>query len=484
VSIEKKAARGVAWNMAMSVVTRVFQLAGTLMLTRFIAPAEYGEVSAAAICVFTASQISTFAFGQYLIATKAPPKVAFQAAVLHFGLGVVAMALVILLRAPLGLMVDAPGMGRLIPGFALALLIDRARHVPERLLVRDLRFRTVAIVNSAGELTFTVTALALAGRWGGGAIVAGSLARSVLNAVLFTASAPRREWLVPSPLQAKVVRELFRFGTPMMISAVADRAAATWDNLFMSRLFGPGVMGRYNLSYSLAETPLIYVAERISDVLMPSFAKMEREERQAAVIRAAGLMSLVVAPLGVGLGAVAPTVVQAFFDPRWADMAPMLSILSVMTIFQPAPWSAIAYLQAEKLTRPIMITSIARAVMILGLVVVLGKLGGPLWACVGVGLGYAFHSVITVILAGRLTRLPMGPYFIGVARPLLACIPMFSAVTALRLALVSAHVPLLVSLVAEVVCGAVVYVGAVFVVARSNARELTALGRNAFRRRA
>src|SRR6202035_2399049 len=63
VSIERRAARGGAWDMAAGVGTRVVGLVGTLVLTRFIAPADYGEVSAAAVCVLSANQLLVFAFG-------------------------------------------------------------------------------------------------------------------------------------------------------------------------------------------------------------------------------------------------------------------------------------------------------------------------------------------------------------------------------------------------------------------------------------
>lgn len=480
-SVEKKAARGVAWNMLTSVVTRAVQLVGTLLLTRFIAPAEYGAVSAATVCVLTASQLSTFSFGQYLIAHRSPPKVCFQAAITHVLLGAAAMTAVFLLREPLGRFVDAPGMGRLVPGFIVAFMIDRVRMVPERMLVRELRFRAVALVNSAGELTFTGVALATASRLGGGAIVAGSIARSILVAVLFLFTAPRAEWLVPSRLEAPVVRGFFGYGLPIMIASMSDRAASTWDNLLVSRMFGPSILGQYNLSYSLAETPLIYVAERISDVLMPSFSKMEPEERPPAVIRAAAIMSLVVAPLGVGLGAVAPTVVQAFFDERWASMGPILTVLSVMTVFQPAPWAAVAYLQTERKTRPIMVMSLARAVVLLALVLVLGRLGGPLWACVGVGAGYAFHGVLTILVAGRATGLPVVPYLTAMVRPLLACVPMFLAVVVVRSAL---SLPVAVSLAVQCVVGAVVYVAFAFVFAKHNAMELMTIARGRSKRAA
>jgi PST family polysaccharide transporter len=273
------------------------------------------------------------------------------------------------------------------------------------------------------------------------------------------------------------MRRFFSYGLPIVFAAVSDRAASTWDNLIILRLFGARLMGCYALSYSLAETPLIYVAERMSDVLMPAFSKMEPEERPEAVVRAAGLMALVVAPLGVGLGAVAPTLVRAFFDARWAEMASILAVLSVMTVFQPAPWSAIAYLQAEKMTKLIMVTSIGRAVVMLSLIPLLGYFGGPVWACGGVGLGFVFHAVATVVMTARVTPLAAGPYLLNVLRPILACIPMFAAVTALRPALVAIHTPVGLALAAEVVCGGVVYVAAAFVLARSNVRELMGLVR-------
>jgi PST family polysaccharide transporter len=477
VSIEKKAARGVAWNMATSVVTRVAQLVGTLVLTRFIAPDVYGEVSAATICVLTASQLTTLSFGQYIIAHRSPPSVVFQAAVFHFVFGLVAMIAVILLREPLGRLVEVPGMGRLVPGFALAVMIDRTRLIPERLLVRELRFRAVAVTNSVGDLAFTATALALVTRLGGGAIVAGGIVRSTLTAIIFHSIGPRSEWLVFSRLEGKTLRDLLRYGGPLMIATVSERISSSWDNLLMSRLFGATVLGQYNLAYNLAETPLTYVAERIGDVLMPSFAKMEPGEREGAVIRSAGIMSLLVAPLGVGLGAVAPTVVRAFFDARWAPMGAMLTILSVMTIFVPSSWPAMAYLQIEKRTGFIMIANILRAVVLLASVLALGLLGGIAWACLGVGIGAAFHTAQTIYAAARFTRLSVPKYLWAVVRPLFACVPMFVAVYFLNVVLAAARAPLTLSLALQILCGAVVYVVAAFVLARPIVAEMLSLVR-------
>src|SRR5436190_17388611 len=223
--------------MADGVFARALQLIGNLVLLRLIAPNEYGEVITAAICVGTAGQLTSFAFGQYLISMRAPANVAFQAATLHVAVGAVSMVVVIGLGGVLGRWFDMPEMGRFIIGYAIAHLVDRVRYVPDRLLVRALKFRTVASCNGAGEIIFTVTTLALVSSLGGWAIVVGQVVRSVSIATLILIASPRAEWWAPQWPEAGAVRGLFGYGWPIMVGSLADRAASMWDNLIITKMF-------------------------------------------------------------------------------------------------------------------------------------------------------------------------------------------------------------------------------------------------------
>jgi PST family polysaccharide transporter len=314
-------------------------------------------------------------------------------------------------------------------------------------------------------------------------IFVGFLARAVVTAAAYFAVAPRAEWLVPSPLRREDLRGMFSSGWPIMVAALSDRIATRWDNLVISKLFGAGAMARYNLAYSLAEMPISHVAEHIGEVLMPSFSQMEEEQRVRAVVKAAALLGLVASPLGVGLGAVAPTVVNAFFDERWSGMGPMLTILSVMTVFRPMTWSAVAYLQAVQSTRIVMYASFGRAVIVLSLVAACGALGGIHAACVGAGIGYAVHTILTIAASSSVSGLPFMRYIVASFRPVLPCVPMFFAVYGLGHLLASHGVPPLVSLVAQVATGAIIYVAAAFALVGESARELLSVGVQALRRR-
>src|SRR6186997_190825 len=133
-SVARQAAHGVAWNMLLGVGSRVLQLVGTLILTHFIATDDYGAVLNASIMVVTAGTFTSFAFGQYLIAKRSPPEIAAQAMMVHVGIGVVAMAAVCVLSGPIGDFYGTPATSEYIYGFALSIMIDRLRYVPERLI--------------------------------------------------------------------------------------------------------------------------------------------------------------------------------------------------------------------------------------------------------------------------------------------------------------------------------------------------------------
>ena len=225
------------------------------------------------------------------------------------------------------------------------------------------------------------------------------------------------------------------------------------------------------------------IADQIGEVLMPAFSRMDDGERRRAVVRTPLLMGIIVTPIGFGLAAVSTSVVAAFFDERWAGMAPMLAILSIMAVIRPMTWWAVAYLQALQHTRLVMYTSFARAVIVLALVAVCGYFGGVLWACIGANIGCAIHMILTIVLAGRATGYDIGAYLAGCARPLLPCLPMVVAAVGIERLLIGMAMPQVVVLALQVIGGAAVYVVGAWLFVRPAVGDLIRIGRDAIGRR-
>lgn len=457
------------------------------MVARFVAPDEYGEVTVAAVLVMTANQISSLGFGQYVVSRpEASRSVAFHATVLHGALGLVAGLAVLVAGRRFGAVLDAPGMTRFLPGLVLSGLLDRVAYVPERVLVRDLRFGPVSAARTVGDLAHTGVCIWLAAAgWGAMAIVMGNGCRSLLRAACFSLAVDIRDWLEPSRLSARTTRELLAFGIPLSVGGLFAFASRRWDNLLVSRFFGPGPTGMYNLAYNLADVPAIQVGEQIGDVLLPSFARLEPSRRPHALIRAVSLLSLVVFPLAVGLGAVAPTVVDAVFDARWRPMAPMLVLLSGLSVTRPIGWIVASYLQALRRPRLILWLEGFKLVALVLLIVTVGR-AGPLVTCGAVGAAFFLHALAALWVVRRIEGIGFMRLITGPIAGLAACVPMIVGVEATRHALHSlgAAVPPLALLGAEVLSGAICYVGAAFAFAREPALDLVARLSDAVRARA
>ena len=482
---EGRAVSGAAWTILTGVGARGLGLVGTVVLTYYLARDVLGEVADASIVTLLATQFSSVGLGQYLIAKPdAGRDVAWHAVLLHLALGVLALGACLVFMGPLGAWMKAPAITLYLPGLALAVLLDRVALIPERLLVREMEFRTIGLERTAGEVTYTIgsVGLAMAG-YGGMAVVYANIARSLLKLIIVVLVVPRADWLTPSRLSLATVRELLRFGVPYSVGASAGQASRKVDNVLVSAFFGAEIVAVYNLAYNVADVPAVQVGEQIGDVLLPSFARLEPEARKAALVRSSGLLGLVVFPLAVGLGVIAPTLVRAILKPEWADVGPMLTVLAILSVTRPVGWTVASYLQARDRTSTIMKLEIFKLGCLVGFIVALARFG-PLWACGAVGIAFTAHAVASIWSVHKLDGIPFLPFLLRSAPPLFACAPIVVAVLAARWGMHRAGLDQrFLELAVEILVGAIAYVGSALVFARSTARDFVDLILAAVRRR-
>lgn len=483
-SLAKKTVLGAIWTVASSIGGRLVGTVATFILTRFVNKDAQGSFNVAFIVVSTASVFSSMGLGQYIVSNpKAGRGVGFHVTVYYVIMGAIAFGLCWLTRDFWASWFKSPDMVLFMPGLILSQTLDRIATLPRNILARDMRFKILSIRSALGEVVYSVVAVYTAWLgWHGNAFVAGNIARAILGVVMLAAATNWKDWLLPSKLDMEITKRLFRYGVPMNIGSVFHYGAGNWDNLVIANRFGDATTGLYNQAYKLADLPATHIGEQIGDVLVPSFAQMEdKEDRKAALSRASGLLSLVVFPLAVGLGAIANTLVRAFYPPEWQGVAPLLSILAVLSVVRPVGWLIGSYLQVVARTRAIMLLEILKVTLIIVSMLALSPFG-PLWAAAGVGLGYALNA-LTYLYSLRSEGVTFGSVIKPLVGPLFACLPMAGAVLLVRYLLGFYEIPGALQLGAELVAGAAAYIPSALFIARAASKDLLNLLRNALRRR-
>jgi lipopolysaccharide exporter len=474
------------WLTVASVGGRAIGLVGTLAITRLVSYERFGEVADAAILAMTASWLSSWGFGQYAIVKgrgEMLDEVTWHATVAYLGLGAIALGAVAMFGGELVGILRAPGAAAYVPYLALAYFIRRIGAMPERVLMRELRFGASAVSVFAGEVAYAVTAIGLAcaghGAW---AIVYANLVQAIAISTILLGAAGITSWATPTRLRLARFVDMLHYGVPLGVVGFAHQGSRYWDNLAISHFFGAGAAGAYQLAYNLADIPATQIGEPIAGVLTPSLAELAPEQRMSALERSTALLSLIVFPLAIGLGVVADPLIGLVLPANeWQLAAPFLAVLACVSVFRPITWVIASYFEVTARTVPLMVLEVGKVVLLIGGIALLAPLG-PIAACGAVGIAFGLSAIGGVILVMRDGPSPRR-LLVGFVQPLGACAVMVVAALGARAVVEAGGVGgRAITLLAMVVAGAAAYIVSALVLAPATSRELWRLVRRALNR--
>jgi PST family polysaccharide transporter len=485
-SLTGKAARGAIWTILSSIGGRAIGVVGTLIITRYLDPDAIGDVGTAMILVMTVGWLSSIGFNQYVIVRargEHATEVIWHASTTSLTLAALGFGTLALVTGLFGDHLGAPEITQYIPILTIAIAARRLSAIPEKILVQRMQFRAIAIASTLGEAIYAGTTIFFAARGHGAWSVAyGNVAQYSVMTLIILANVGVKPWTTPTPWSWSRVRDMMRFGGPLLVEGVLNMGSRYWDAVMIRWLFGAHPTGLYRLAYSLADIPAVHVGEQVGMVLLPSLAGMEPERRPRAFERATALLSLIIFPLAVGLGVVADTLIAVIMSPEWQEVAPFLTVLAALSVVRPIGWVVSSYLQAQERNKPLMYLEMLKIVTLLGGMLALSPFGAHA-AAGAVGAAFAINAVLGVWLV--LQNGPRPRVLIeGFLRPLFAAGAMAAAVLAVRFGLQELGVEQVgMLLVAEIVVGAIVYVGVALVVCRDTARDLLSVVRQVRSRR-
>jgi O-antigen/teichoic acid export membrane protein len=429
-NIGNRAARGLAWMSAQSLLARVAALGTQLLLARFLTPDDFGVVGLATTVIAILSGLNGFGVDQILQNRQKHLRLwATQAFIASASGGLFLTGVAVPLGALASAVYHQAVIAPLIWVAALSFPLNALAVVPQTSLQASLRFRFLATYNSVEFLVLQLFIVVLALR-GFGAF------SFVLPLPVMAAGKAATFWLVgPVPLRA--LRGLR--GWPQMLSRSAAslgwRLSATaidqGDYATLGVLSTPGSVGIYAFAFRLTAQPARILASNVVNVLVPSLVLMRADpaRQNRAMLQASDALGLVVAAVCGLQAAESAPFFHLLFGAKWNQAILPLQILSFGLPLDAMSLPAAALLDAKgKFGLGFRFQVLAApALYIFAIVGVLSH--GVIGLAVAVSLFYALRGSIFMLYVANAVGIELHRVLVICARPiLLSALAFFPAV--------------------------------------------------------
>jgi len=401
------AAWGALWKNISHGFQSVVDLIATAALARLLVPEDFGVFTMSMIFVMLAMAICDLGLGAALVQRKDPTPghldSTFWAAIV---MGAV-LLITLTLTAPLtAAFFRTPVLEDVLPVLSLIFVAGSVGVVHRTLLEKEMRFRSLARCEVAASLGFGVSsvglALAGAGVW---SIVAGRILQRVIATVLYWVSCP---WKPGLSFSLKHLRELLAFGGNVMGENMAAFLYTNVDYALVGRFLGSTALGLYGMAYRIVTLPLQKISLSVMSAVYPAFCRIQDEPDRVArgYLSAIKHLSIMVAPMLIGLMALAPELVTGIFGDHWRPAVLPLQILVAAGLAKAIGAPANSVFKA--CGRPDMALKVTLAALALTLA---GVAAGISFGISGVAVGISLSSVSAFMVAQyalcRLLNFPM-----------------------------------------------------------------------------
>ena len=265
--------RGAAISAASLIFVQLVSIAQTLVLARILSPREVGIFYGGTVLTTLLVTLSEGGLRNALVQrhddVEAAANTVFWASIAAGTL----WSLLALAAAPVVAHIfHSPEAGMVAAVSAGSLLLYPLTYVPDSLLQRRFDFRQRILVRPSVSLTFAIGSVVLCsaglGVWGLVAASYASLLVWICTSWSLARWRPRR-----GTASVAMWRDLARFGLPLVLGSLLDKAKETIDTIVVGSMFSATTVGQYRYGRRLGSLPGTVIIEVGSYVLFPAFAR-------------------------------------------------------------------------------------------------------------------------------------------------------------------------------------------------------------------
>jgi teichuronic acid exporter len=382
------------WNAIGRLSAQLVSWAITLLVMRMLAPGDYGLMSLAMMLTGFFALFNDLGVTPALIQKREIDDPLIRNIYGLLLLSNCILYIIIFSSAPyFAIFFNQPQLTDLVRVCGIMLPFGALAAIPSALLQRQMRFKSISLIDLASAITGSVTTLLLAysgfGVWS--LVIGNFVIRVVSITVLLTLTRFR---MIPR-FDFIGLGSVLSFGTKMSAAQIVWYISANVDGILIGRVLGSEALGFYSVAYNLAMLPASKITSLSSQIAFAAYSRMQDERARASKYfqESVALASLVFFPVCCGMSVVADDLVAVALGPKWQPAAIVLQIVALSV-----PYRAFA-----NLVNPV-VSGIGEPGVALKntlttfLILSSGLIAGIYWGLTGLCIGGLIAAMISVTI--------------------------------------------------------------------------------------
>src|SRR5215467_2215676 len=390
--LKEKTIRGGLARLCAQAANFLLRVGSLMVLARLLGPKDFGLVGM--VTAFTGVLTLFRDFGLSSAAIQRTTVTEEQISTL-FWINVLVGAVLALLAIALAPVITTfyhePRLFKVTLALATGFIFNAVGVQHGALLQRQMRFTTLAVINTISLVVGTVIAIggAKAG-YGYWALVAMTVAFPLINTIGCWLTA---DWVPGRPRKGAEILSMMRFGGTVTLNSLVAYIASNFEKVLLGRYWGVDALGIYGRAYQLINIPSDNLNSAAGEVAFSALSRLQDDpgRLKSYFLKGYSVILALTLPITVACALFADDMIVVFLGPKWAAAAAIFRLLAptilVFAIINPLFW----LLSSLGLVgRSLKMGLVMGPVMILSYVIALPY--GPR------GVALAYSSVMTLLV--------------------------------------------------------------------------------------
>lgn len=327
-SLKERTISGMIWSSVHKFGTMGISFVANLVLARLLTPEDFGIIGMIAVFIVISGTLVDGGFASALIQKKNPTKEDYST-IFYWNLFIsVVLFITLYLTAPaIERFYNIPDLSIIMRVQGLVLIMNAFNIIQFNQLRKQLNFKLLASTNLRAAILGTTVCIVMAfigfGVW---SLVTQLLLTTFLQTIFLWYASSWRPALVFS---RKSFRELFGFGSFMLLTSILDKTYNNVQALIIGRVFSAGDLGFFSQAKKLEDIPVRGLSTIVNQVTFPVFSQMkdDLERMRKGISKSLKAITFLNFPLMVLLIVIAKPLILFLFTDKWDESIPYFQIL-------------------------------------------------------------------------------------------------------------------------------------------------------------